>query len=241
MIGVGNKRNGGGRDIYGELTWLVSGGGPGAAPDGQAAAGREPEHLVPGDVEGAEQLRVGEKAAQARHLRRRGVVHGGAARLRGVLGGLEVCRAGEQLLQARRPGRRGHAVRGARRARGAAGQTGGGGVAGGEDEEVDEERGEARAPTHRRRRRWRGTITGSHGRCVGVTMRGSGNWRSAGPRPFDLSNPCLRAWTGDHDVTSGKDTVILPSLAGSHKYSLHSLLIVIFHFNIITKENNFTY
>ena len=83
-----------------ELTRLV-GGGPGAAADGEAATGGELEHLLPGDVEGGEQLRVGEEAAQARHLGRRGVVHGGAARGRGVLGGLEVRRARQQLLKAR--------------------------------------------------------------------------------------------------------------------------------------------
>lgn len=76
-------------------------GGPGAAADGQAAAGRELEHLLPGDVEGGEKLRVGEEAAHARHLGRRGVVHGCAARGRGVLGGLEVRRARQQLLQTR--------------------------------------------------------------------------------------------------------------------------------------------
>jgi len=175
VLGVGNKRNGGGRGTEGELTWVVGGGGPGAAADGQAAARGEPEHLVLGDVEVAEQLWVGEEAAEARHLRRRGVVHGGAARLRGVLGRLEVRRAGEQVLQALHV-LRGHAVGGARRARGAAGQAGGGGGAGGgEDEDEEEEVDEERAPTHRRRR-WRGTITGGHGRGVRVTMRGSGSW-----------------------------------------------------------------
>ena len=154
---MANKRNGGGRGCE-ELTWLVGGGGPGAAADGQAAARGEAEHLVPGDVEGAEQLLVGEEAAEARHLRRGGVVHGGAARLRGVLGRLEVRRTGEQLLQAR-----GEADRGARRARGAAGQAGGGGGAGGGEDEDEEEVDEERAPTHRRRR-WHGRD--DHGRCV---------------------------------------------------------------------------
>lgn len=103
-------------------------GGPGAAANGQAAAGGELEHLVPGDVEGGEQLRFGQEAAEARHLGGGGVVHGGAARRRRVLGGLEVRRARQQVLQARR-----HALRSARRTRGAAGRgrghrTGSGGV-----------------------------------------------------------------------------------------------------------------
>lgn len=134
------------------------GGGPGAAADGEAAAGGELEHLLPGDVEGGEQLRVGEEAAQARHLGRRGVVHGGAARGRGVLGGLEVRRARQQLLQARQQVlRRGHAVRGARRGMMVAG---GDGV---DDDGEEEERGEVRAWTHRRRRRWRRLRNGRSG------------------------------------------------------------------------------
>ena len=54
-------------------------------------------------------------------------------------------------------------------------EAGGGAGAGGGEDEDEEEVDEERAPTHRRRR-WRGTITGGHGRGVRVTMRGSGSW-----------------------------------------------------------------
>lgn len=64
------------------FTWLGAAGGAGVAADGEAAARGEAEHLVPGDVEGAEELRVGEQPAQAMHLVDGAVVQRGAARVR---------------------------------------------------------------------------------------------------------------------------------------------------------------
>jgi hypothetical protein len=120
------------------LTWFIV--GSGAAADRQGAAGGEPERLGRGDVEGGEQLRVGEQVAHARHLATGdggGAVHGRAARVGGVLvGRLEVRRARQQLFQAREQVLRRQPVRGAR---GAA--DGRGGPPGDDDGDKPEERG----------------------------------------------------------------------------------------------------
>jgi hypothetical protein len=132
------------------LTWLGAAGGAGAAADREAAARREPERLLPGDVEVDEHPGVGEQLAQARHLGARGAAQGRAARRRGALGRLEVRRARQHLLQARHE--RVRQARGGRGGGGARVHTDGRGGAGSREDE-EEEGEEHGGATHRGRAR----------------------------------------------------------------------------------------